>query len=143
MSNLLRTASSARAPFLWVTQRPSDGTIDGGRALHVTTLSGKPGTLDPKRLPDLRAAASSFLEGAEDGVIVVDCLDFLVLHNGAERVQRALADLHDEVTVRGGTLIVLVDDQRTNPRLVAWLQRELDPLPEGADAVPVRESLAA
>ncbi len=117
--------------------------MEGGRVLQVTTLAGTPGTMDPKRLADLRTESSSFLEEAEDGIIVLDCLDFLVLHNGAERVQRALADLHDEVTVRGGSLLVFVDSHRTNPRLVAWLQRELDPLPEETDWVSPRESLAA
>ncbi len=143
MSALLRTVSSARVPFLWVTRQSPDTAMEGGRVLQVTTLAGTPGTMDPKRLADLRTESSSFLEEAEDGIIVLDCLDFLVLHNGAERVQRALADLHDEVTVRGGSLLVFVDGHRTNPRLVAWLQRELDPLPEETDWVSPRESLAA
>lgn len=130
-------------PFLWVTQRVPEAGLEGGEILRVTVLTGQPGTLDPKRLGDLRAAAADFLARTEDGLVLLDCLDFLVLHNGAERVQRALADLHDEVTVRGGSLVVLVDDQRTNARLVAWLQRELDPLPEARDLVTERAGLVA
>lgn len=130
-------------PFLWVTQRVPEADLDGGEILRVTVLTGQPGTLDPKRLGDLHAAAADFLARTEDGLVLLDCLDFLVLHNGAERVQRALADLHDEVTVRGGSLVVLVDDQRTNARLVAWLQRELDLLPEARDLVTERAGLVA
>lgn len=95
----------------------------------MTTLGGTEGTLDPKRLGDLRAAAAAFVAEDGAGLVLLDCLDHLVLQNGPERVLRALADLHDEVTVNGGSLIVFVDARVANPRLVAWLERELDPLP--------------
>ncbi len=101
----------------------------------MTTLSGSRGTVDPKRLGDLRAAAAAFLEREGNGLVVLDCLEYLVLHNGADRVARALADVHDEVTVRGGSLVVFVDVSSTNPRLVAWLAREFDPLPSFAATV--------
>lgn len=61
--------------------------------------------------------------------MVLDCLAYLVLHNGPDRVARALADVHDEITVHGGTLVVFVETNTANPRLVAWLAREFDPLP--------------
>ena len=97
--------------------------------LRVTALAGDPGTVDPKRLADIRAAATAFLDREGGGLVVIDCLEYLALHNGPERVARALADVHDDVTVRGGALVVFVDDRVANPRLVAWLARELDPLP--------------
>ena len=104
--------------------------------LRVTPLHEIPGTVDPKRLPDLRAAAVTFIERSGDCLILLDCLECLVLHNGAERVERALADLHDDVAVRNGSLVVFADERTANPRLVAWLQREFDPLPWDPRAVP-------
>ncbi len=115
-------------PRLWITDRPSVTPMEGGRVLRVTALAQGEGTVDPKRLGDLRTAAGAFVSEDGSGLVVLDCLENLVLHNGAERVLRALADLHDEVTMNGGSLIVLVDVHRTNPRLVAWLERELDVL---------------
>lgn len=115
--------------YLWITDRPSVSRSEGGEVLWVTTLSGNGETVDPKRLGDLRAAAAAFLEREEHGLVVLDCLEYLVLHNGPDRVARALADVHDEVTLRGGSLVVFVDAQSANPRLVAWLAREFDPLP--------------
>lgn len=143
MTSLLRSASATGQPVLLVTQRDSGEDPEHGQVLRVTTLAGTTGTLDPKRLADLHEAATAFLSREEDGLVLLDCLDFLVLHNGAERVQRALADLHDEVTVRGGSLVVLVDDERTNPRLIAWLQRELDSLPDLRDLATERPGLIA
>ena len=99
--------------------------------------------MDPKRLGDLRSHATRFLEASPDGVVLVDCLEHLILHNGAERVQRALADLHEVVTMRGGSLVVFLNARAANPRLVAWLQRELDPLPPPEDRMSEGERLFA
>lgn len=127
--SFVRSTSRSATPWLWITDRDADAPPDGGRILRVTTLADRRGGLDPKRLQELRPAAAAFLGDAAGGVVLLDCLEYLVLHNGTDRVLRALADLHDEVTVQGGTLVVFVNARVANPRLVAWLQRELDPLP--------------
>lgn len=131
-STFIRKLSGGR--YLWLTQRPMEPQPEGGEMIRVTTLSGTGRTIDPKRLVDLHAAAAAFLEQAEPGLVVLDCLEYLVLHNGPERVARALADVHDEVSVHGGTLVIFVESNAANPRLVAWLAREFDPLPATTSA---------
>ncbi len=126
----LRSLASAHRSYLWITERTMDPPSNGGQVLRLTTLSGKTGTADPKRLGDLRTSVAAFVANDSTGLVVVDCLDYLVLHNGPERVLRALADLHDDVSLNGGCLVVFVDAQLANPRLVAWLERELDAFPE-------------
>lgn len=126
-SALIRAAGTGR--YLWLTQRGPTPAPDGGQVIRVTTLEADGSTLDPKRLGDLRAAACAFLEGGPGGLVVLDCLEYLVLHNGPDRVARVLADLHDDITVHGGTLVLFVESRTANPRLVAWLAREFDPLP--------------
>ncbi len=130
----LASLAGADRPYLWITDRTSPLAADGGRVLRVATLAPREGALDPRRLGDLRAVAAGFVAEGGSGLVVVDCLENLVLHNGAERVLRALADLHDEVTMKGGSLVVLVDVRAANPRLVAWLERELDALPSAESA---------
>jgi hypothetical protein len=138
-----RSASRSGKPYLWFTEHDSDSTPDGSRIVRVTSLADAAGGIDPKRLQDLRPAAAAFLGDAAEGVVLLDCVDYLILHNGAERVQRALADLHDEVTMHGGSLVVFVDARGANPRLVAWLQRELDPLPPAQSAFSPGEGMLA
>lgn len=101
--------------------------------VRVTTLSGNGPAIDPKRLGDLRTEAAAFLEEG-GGLVVLDCLEYLVLHNGPDRVARVLADVHDEITLHSGTLVIFVGSPAANPRLVAWLAREFDPLPSVASA---------
>ncbi len=130
--------------YLWITQRSAAPPPEIGEILRVTTVGGHPGTVDPKRLAELRADAVSFLEKEGGGLIVLDCLEYLVLHNGADRVARALADVHDDVTIHGGSLVVFVDANTANPRLVAWLAREFDPLPSmAAPGFPADDGLLA
>ena len=121
--------AKAHTPFLWITSRSDSERLDGGEVLKVTTLSRGMGTADPRRLKDLRTAATTFFDERGPGVVLVDCLDSLVLHSGIERVLRLVDDLHEETAMRNAFLVVFADPREMNPRMIAWLERELDPLP--------------
>lgn len=143
MISFLRSIGEAGEPFLWITSRPARETLEGGEVIHVTTLNRAPWTVDPQRLQDLRAGVSAFLDERGSGTIVVDCVETLTLHNGVERVVRALEDLHEEVATRDAILVVFLDGRTANPRMVAWLERELDPLPDEALPPPIEGGLLA
>lgn len=139
----LRSIGATGEASLWITSRADPAAPPGGEVLRVTTLNGGPWTIDPKRLQDLRAGTSAFLDEHASGTVVVDCVDMLTLHNGVERTVRALEDLHEEVATRDAVLVVFVDPRTASPRMVAWLERELDALPESAaPAEPPRGLLA-
>lgn len=104
----------------------------------MTTVRGEIGTADPRRLQDIRSTATTFFDERGPGTIVVDCLGSLVLHSGIERVLRFVDDLHEEVAMRDGVLVVFLDPRSVNPRMIAWLERELDPFPRDASAVEDR-----
>jgi hypothetical protein len=106
----------------------------GGEVLHVTTIHRGLGRVDPRRLQDLRAAATTFFDEHGPGVLVVDCLPPLVLHAGIERVLRLVDDLHEEVAMRDANLVVFADRKELKRRMIAWLERELDPLPRTVEA---------
>src|SRR5207245_4453433 len=117
---------------------------DGGDLLRVTTVAGGIGTADPRRLQDLRAAATTFFDERGPGALVVDCLDPLVVHSGVERVLRFVDDLHEETATRNALLVVFADARGTNPRMIAWLERELDPFPRTASVPhPEQRGVAA
>ena len=130
--SFVRVLAEARTPFLWITARRLPAPPDGGDVLRVTTLSGAMGTADPRRLQDLRTAATTFFDERGPGALVVDCLDPLVVHSGVERVLRFVDDLHEETATRNALLVVFANPRRTNPRMIAWLERELDPFPRTA-----------
>ncbi len=139
----LRCLAPRGGGSLWITSRPDVARTDGGDVLWVSGLPRPGPTVDPKRLQEMRNAARVFLELHRGGLVILDCLDALVLHNGVERVVRSVEDLHDDVTTEGAILVVFLDPRGANPRLIAWLERELDGLPtEISRAVPPEGLLA-
>lgn len=126
-------ALQAREATLWITQRAEASLPDAGEVLRVTTTRAPLGTMDPRRAKDLRAAVAAFLDRRGPGTIVIDCLETLVAHSDAERVVRALEDLHEEIATRGAVLAVFADPETTSPQLVAMLEREFEALPRRAD----------
>lgn len=94
-------------------------------------------------MADLRAAARSFLQAHPGGVVFLDCLDCLALHNGVERVVRTIGDLHEDVLTEDAVLVVFIDPTTANPRLVAWLERELDGFPTAAERAVMPDALIA
>lgn len=129
MPAFLRVQVPRGAGFLWITSRADAPTPDRADVVRVTSIHENGTTVDPKRLQDLRAAVRAFLARHAGGLVVLDCIDDLAIHNGIERVLRAVADLHEDAVTLGATLIVFLDPAGANPRLVAWLERELDMLP--------------
>jgi len=129
VDRFLDASAKAGTPFLWITDRRAPKAAENGQVLRVTTIPGRVGTLDPKRVQELRTAAAAFLDEHGSSVVVVDCVDLLVLHNGVERVVRALTDLHEETATREAVLAVFVSPRSGSPRLIAWLERELEPMP--------------
>jgi hypothetical protein len=110
-------------------EAPPDGVV----VLRVTTLHRGLGTADPRRLQDLRAAATTFFDETGPGLLVIDCLPPLVLHAGVERVLRFVDDVHEEVAMRNAYLVVFANPRELNRRMIAWLERELDPLPRAIE----------
>jgi hypothetical protein len=142
VSSFLRFLAAARTPFLWITSNGRAATTGGGEVLRVTTLHGI-GHADPRRLQDIRSAATTFFDERGPGAIVLDCLEPLILHSGVERVLRFVDDLHEETAMRNALLIVFADPRGMNRRMIAWLERELDALPRDAEPAGVEDQLVA
>ena len=132
--SLVRSLADAGPRSLWMTSNRPEAPPDGVEVLRVTTLHRGPGTADPRRLQDLRAAGTTFFDEVGPGLLVIDCLPPLVLYAGVERVLRFVHDIHEEVAMRNAYLVVFADPRQVNRRMIAWLERELDPLPRAVEA---------
>jgi hypothetical protein len=92
-------------------------------------------------LREIRAAATTFFDERGPGALVLDCLELLTLHSGVERVLRFVDDLHEETAMRNAFLVVFADPKGMNRRMIAWLARELDPLPRHARPEGIEDHL--
>src|SRR5207245_3885081 len=141
--SFVRVLAEAHTPFLWITSRAVSAPPDGGDLIRVTTIAGGLGTEDHRRLKGIRTAATTFFDERGPGALVVDCLDPLVVHSGVERVLRFVDDLHEETATRNAWFVVFADPRTMNPRMIAWLERELDPFPSTAANPSVEDHLIA
>ena len=139
---LAQSLGDDHAVFLWITSRSTAPLSNGGTELCVATASRLRG-VDPKRLGDMRASAAAFLDSHPGGVLILDCLDLLATHNGVERVVRAIEGIHDDATTKGGTLVVFADPRTASPRLIAWLERELEDFPVAISDAALPDVLVA
>lgn len=137
----MKRLKDERTASLWITDGAEDPPHEGVEVVRVTTLRGRPATLDPRRPQSMRGVASRFLDAHEGGAIVVDCVGPLAAHSGVERVVRALDELHEEVATRNAILAVFLEPRDVSPRMVAWLDREFDVLPEVWSVVPLADRL--
>src|SRR5438309_11476096 len=79
--SFVRFLAAARTPFLWMTSDPPRASVDGGAVIRVTTLHGI-GNADPRRLKDIRAAATTLFDERGPGALVPDWPAPLVFHSG-------------------------------------------------------------
>ncbi|ASJ03058.1 hypothetical protein A3L09_07215 [Thermococcus profundus] len=59
------------------------------------------------------------------GIVVVDCLEYLIIYNHEEGFLKFISQVRDFVVLSGGTLILVVDPESVGERLMAQLERLL------------------
>ncbi len=83
--------------------------------------------VSPTNLPYIIQVTSDYFREAKEkgieGVVVIDCLEYLLLYNGFEAVVKFLATLVDLAIVNNGVLYVVVDNETLEKRQFATLRR--------------------
>nr|WP_240924288.1 DUF835 domain-containing protein [Thermococcus sp. 21S7] len=83
------------------------------KAYFLTSLPGKD-TITPTNLPRILELSGRYLREAGmqgiTGVVVIDGIEYLVIHNGITAVTKFLGTLRDLVILQDGRLIVVVDE---------------------------------
>ncbi len=95
----------------------------------ITTVEEKM-TVHPRNLAKMSELVSRYLNEANSkgvtGVVILDGLEFLIIHNGLQPVLRFLATLRDMAIVKRALLIVVLEEYSWNPKELAILRRVLE-----------------
>lgn len=91
-------------------------------AYFITSITGKDvKTISPTNLPKIVELANRYLRVTatinQQGIIVIDCLEYLIMYNSFEAIVKFLSSLRDFVILYNGSLILV-----TNPS--AWSKKE-------------------
>lgn len=92
------------------------------RIIWLSTTLGND-YVDPHNLNSLTGMANAFLQGNGRGTIVLDGLEYLMVHNDFARVLKFIEYLNEMVMQRQAVLLISLDDRAFEPRQVALLER--------------------
>jgi len=86
-------------------------------------------TINPTNLAKMTELSyqylESFAQSGGQGVIVIDCFEYLTIYNQWESLMKFMAKLRDFVIVNRGTLIVVVDRDSLEPQKYSQLRKLL------------------
>jgi len=102
-------------------------------AYFVTTIpfqGGFKNTLNPTNLAKMTELSyqylESFAQSGKQGIIVIDCFEYLTVYNQWESLMKFLSKLRDFVVMNRGTLIVVVEKNSLEPRKYSQLRKLLE-----------------
>ncbi|AEC51018.1 hypothetical protein PNA2_0100 [Pyrococcus sp. NA2] len=96
----------------------------GKRWFWITKVKEeKSNTIEPTNLPKILDLAIRYMK--KGGVVVIDCLEYLIIENGFEAVLRFLAQLRDHAILNNSTVIIVGNLEGLSKREVALLKRSL------------------
>ena len=100
-------------------------------AYFITHVTGKDvKTISPTNLPKMAELANRYLRATaaidQQGVIVIDCLEYLIMYNSFESIVKFLSSLRDFVILYNGSLIIITNPSAWNKKEWALLKRLLE-----------------
>jgi two-component system cell cycle response regulator len=91
----------------------------------LATRTGE-GVISPTNLGILTHTMIKFVEDNENGVILLDGLEYLVSNNDFNKVLRVIDQLNDHISQSSSRLILPVDPRVFEPRELALLERNME-----------------
>ncbi|WP_456421173.1 DUF835 domain-containing protein [Thermococcus sp.] len=107
---------------------------DGWRVYFVTAVpfkkEGIVGTISPTELARMTEIVYRYLEETSSmglqGVVVIDCIEYLSMYNSWESLMKFLSKLRDIIMIRGGTLIIVIEKESVEERIFNQLRKLLE-----------------
>jgi hypothetical protein len=88
--------------------------------------------IDPSMTADLSMTMTNYIEESENGVVLLDGIEYMIVHNNFMKVLKFLHDLNEAVAVHGAILLVPIDKRTLNDKEYALLTRDLKELSASA-----------
>lgn len=96
--------------------------------LWLSQLEEQEKGVDPTNLPRLTHTVSEFIRQTPQSFVLLTGLEYLVVHNGFERVLKHVHMINDQIMTHNSRLLVVVDPKTLDPKEMSLLQRELHTL---------------
>ena len=103
--------------------------FEPARLLWVSRSSVE-GAVDPTRLHYITQTIIDFVRAHDGGVIIIDCIDFLLLYNDFRSVMKFLLSVKDNVVINGGMMIVVLSEKTLSAQEKSIIMKEFEPFRE-------------
>ncbi len=90
----------------------------------ITTLEGED-RISPRKLDDLKMLIRNFAEHSKTGAIMIDCIDYLIAHNGYTKTLLFVKEVKDIASLYGSILLIPLDPRTMRRRMVKLFEREM------------------
>ena len=121
---ILGLLKGTEAAILAVTRNPGLYTEFGDRVKKIWVSMAVETAVPPTKLHVMQDAVIRFLKDAGRGIVIIDCVEYLILYNDFETVFKFLTSLKDYVMVMDSTLVVAVKRGTLSERELTILGRE-------------------
>jgi PAS domain S-box-containing protein len=81
-------------------------------------------SVDPKDLAKINHLLNDFLKRAENSIVLLEGIEYLIIQNDFEKVIKALNSLNDYVTISGSLLLVPVSPKTMSEKELSILEKE-------------------
>lgn len=85
-------------------------------------------SIDPTNLPRITHTVTEFIRQAPMSFILLTGLEYLMVHNGFDRMLKHLHMINDQVMTHNARFLVIVDPKTMDPKELSLLEREMHPL---------------
>lgn len=85
-------------------------------------------TIDPDNLPRLTHTVTEFIQKAPISFVLLVGLEYLIVHNGFDRVLKHLHMINDQVMTNRARFLGVIDPRTLDPRELSLLEREMHPV---------------
>jgi hypothetical protein len=93
--------------------------------IWLTRVADNPNTLRPYPVGKISETVQQFIAAGENTVVLLDGVEYLILHNDFKTVLTSLQDLNEYIAQNDSILILPVDSEAMEPRQFALLRRDL------------------
>jgi len=96
--------------------------------LWLSQVEEHEASVDPTNLPRITHTVSEFVRQAPISFVLLTGLEYLMVHNGFDRVLKHLHMINDQVMTHNSRFLIVVDPKAMDPKELSLLEREMHPL---------------
>jgi len=101
--------------------------VPGKWKVYYLSTEEQEGRLSPTNLAYMAQITSEYFREAKEkgleGVVIIDCLEYLSMYNGFNSIAKFLATLKDFALINSGVLLVVIEEEAWDKRQLAILRR--------------------